>query len=769
VTLGFRKATAIWAAGWGVAWSCWAGAPSPLTLNPLVTESAVAQSPGTTLPTVPAAPVAAPLGRPRVALVLSGGGARGFAHLGVIKVLHEHRVPVDMVWGTSMGAVVGGAYAAGRSTDELQHLVRTIDWDGMFQDRPPRDALSPRRRNEDLVLPSRVEFALGAAGLSLPPSTAGNAALELALARLLPEGLHQRPSQELPIPFGSVASDIVTGAAVNQSTTPVFQALRASLSVPGVFSPVRVNQRLLVDGGLVRNLPVDMARAAGANVIIAVNVGTPLGDDERELASSVGVMRQMLALLTEQNVTQSLSELRPADILITPALGRVGFLAFKEYALAEQEGEAAARQVSDRLRALALTPAQWAQHLASREQQRLAAATPPLPLASVRAAGLEKLDADSLVAQAGLKPGQPVTTEKAYEAATRLYADGLVSRVSVGVRDLANERHLTLDVQEAKWARSRLRLGLEMSSDFRDSSAFSLAGMYVAGPLTRAGTEWRTVARIGSRRELSTELWQPLATGSPWFGSLMLELNGSPSDVYVGNELAARVSWRTYEGTLRLGRRLGEWGELRAGASAGGYTLRTLLPQGEPVLRGKDRHWLAEVRGDTLDSLGFPTSGHLVGLTWRRPFGLEAGEIRNAQMLLQGLKAFRYGVWSGHVYAERSRSTGDASAPVALGGFWRLTGLPINSLRGNTVALGRLVMARELAALPPVLGRAVRAGFSLEAGDVMGPGESLQPGQLRRAGSLFLSGDTRFGPVYLAMGGTGGQPLKFYLFLGPIW
>jgi NTE family protein len=724
----------------------------------------------------PTAPQAAPspspaerAQRPKVALVLSGGGARGFAHLGVIKVLHEHRVPVDMVWGTSMGAVVGGAYAAGRTTDELQTLVRTIDWDGMFADRPPREVLSPRRRDEDLTVPSRVEFSVGLSGLSLPPATAGNAALELALARLLPEGLHQRPSNALPIPFGSVASDILTGAAVDQSATPVFQALRASLSVPGVFSPVRVNQRLLVDGGLVRNLPVDMARAAGADVIIAVNVGTPLGDDERELGSAVGVMRQMLALLTEQNVTQSLSELRAQDILITPALKGVGFLAFKDYVLAEQEGEAAARQVVERLKALSLPPEEWTQHLAAREVQRAAAATPAMPLGSVRATGLEKLDAETLVSQAGLRTGQPVTMEKAYEAATRLYADGLVSRVSVGVRDLANERHLTLDIQEAQWARSRLRLGLEMSSDFRDSSAFTLAGMYVAGPLTRAGTEWRTVARIGSRRELATELWQPLSVGSPWFGSVMLSLNGSPSDVYVGDELAARVSWRTYEGALRLGRRLGEWGEVRAGASLGGYTLRTLLPRGEPVSRGKDRHWLAELRGDTLDSLGYPTSGHLVAITWHQPFGLAEGEPRRSEVLLQGLKAFRRGAWSGHVYAERSRSSGDALAPAALGGFWRLTGQAMDSLRGNTVVLGRLVMARELAALPPVLGRAVRAGFSLEAGDVLDAGESLQASSLRRAGSLFLSADTRLGPVYLAMGGTGGQPLKFYLFLGPIW
>lgn len=748
----------------------WAAATSPPVAAPMRAASAAAL-PVATPPAPSAATPYAPreLARPRIALVLSGGGARGFAHLGVLQVLHEHRVPVDMVWGTSMGAVVGGAYAAGRTTEELRQLVRTIHWDSMFDDRPPRETLSPRRRDEDIVVPSRVEFALGSSGLSLPPSTAGNAALELALARLLPEGLHQQPSQALPIPFGSVATDILNGAAVHQTDTPVFQALRASLSVPGVFAPVRVNNRLLVDGGLVRNLPVETARAAGADIVIAVNVGTPLGDDERELASSVGVMRQMLALLTEQNVTQSLAALRPRDILITPDLAGVGFLAFKAYEKAEKAGEDAARRVAERLQALSLSPEAWAEHLAVRQQARALAAREPLPLGSVTARGVERLDEGTLVARAGLKPGEPVTTEKAYEAATRLYGDGLVSRVTVGVQDLARERHVTLDIQEAQWARSRLRLGLEMSSDFEDSNAFTLAGLYVAGPLTRFGTELRTVARIGSRREFATELWQPLRVGSPWFGSLMVDVQGAPSDVYQNGELVARVSYRSAETTARIGRRLGDWGEFRLGATAGRYSVRPLLPGELPVLRLSQRQVLFELRGDTLDSLGFPTSGHLIGLQWQRPMGTDEGEQRSSRLLIQGLKAFGWGAWSGHVYAERGKATGGAAAPLGLGGFWRLTGQPIESLQGNSVVLGRLVMARELAALPPVLGRAVRAGFSLELGDAVESGERIRLSGMRRAGSLFLSADTRFGPVYLAVGGTGGQPTRVYLFLGPIW
>ena len=142
--------------------------------------------------------------RPKIALVLSGGGARGFAHIGVLRVLREMRVPVDIVVGTSMGAVIGGAYAAGRSAEELEQIVRTTSWDSVLADRPARDALDFRRREEDVLLPSRLEFAITKSGISLPPSAAGNAALEQALSRLLPYGTRNLAVNKLPLPFRSV-------------------------------------------------------------------------------------------------------------------------------------------------------------------------------------------------------------------------------------------------------------------------------------------------------------------------------------------------------------------------------------------------------------------------------------------------------------------------------------------------------------------------------------------------------------------------------------
>ena len=286
--------------------------------------------------------VVKPASRPRIALVLSGGGARAFAHIGVLRALHDLRVPVDLVVGTSMGSVVGGAYAAGASIADLERMARNTDWDRVVADRPAREDLQFRRREEDVLLPSRIEFGVHRDGVTLPPSAAGNAALEKTLGRLIPAGAHDRPVSQLALPFRSVASDLVTGDLVDLVDTPLFLTMRASLAVPGVFAPVRVNSRLVVDGGLVLNLPIDMAHKMGADIVIAVNVGTPLAP-EKNLGSALGVAQQMINILTEQNVQRSIKELGARDVLIAPVMDGFSFLDFRNVEGAMKAGELATR------------------------------------------------------------------------------------------------------------------------------------------------------------------------------------------------------------------------------------------------------------------------------------------------------------------------------------------------------------------------------------------------------------------------------------------
>ena len=299
--------------------------------------------------------------RPRIGLVLSGGGARGIAHIGVLNVLERLRVPVDLVVGTSMGAVVGGAYAAGRTPESLLAFARDTDWDAVLSDRPPRNMLPQRRRSDDLLVPSRIQFGFQDARLRLPTAAAGNQVLQATLLRLLPEGADERPGDSLPVPFNAVATDLKAGTLVEMGAAPLVSAVRSSMSVPGLFAPLKVDGRLLVDGGLVRNLPVEVARAMGADIIIAVNVGTPLSDEER-LATALGITDQMIKILIDQNVRTSLAALGPQDIVITPKMDGIGFTDFKSAETAVAAGEAAAESVAEALAALGVTPEAYLAH-----------------------------------------------------------------------------------------------------------------------------------------------------------------------------------------------------------------------------------------------------------------------------------------------------------------------------------------------------------------------------------------------------------------------
>ena len=711
--------------------------------------------------------------RPRVALVLSGGGARGLAHIGVLKVLRDLKVPVDIVVGTSMGSVIGGAYAAGRSIDDLEAIVRATAWDDVLSDRSTREQSSWRRREEDLILPSRLDFALGRKGLSLPPSAAANFALEEALARLLPAHRREQSAGSLALPFRSLAADLLTGDLVELDTAPLMQALRASLSVPGVFEPVRVQGRLLVDGGLVRNLPVDIARAMGAQVVIAVNVGTPLAPEE-SLRTSLDVAQQMLTLLTEQNVQRSLSELGPSDVLMSPDLKGIGVVDFGQYDRIIRAGAEAARQVAARLALLAVAPPAYA----DLEAQRLAPAGPPdraWPLGSIKVQGAQRIDARTLVAQSGLEAGRPATLEDVRAAAARLHGRGDLARVEAVVTDATSDdgpglrRDVSLRVTEADWAHSRLRLGLELRSDFSDDNAFGVSAMHVASSLNAWGAELRTLVGVGTQRGLSTEWWQPLGAGSPWYASASLGYSAGSRDLFAERRRQLRLGYKALWSSWGLGYRLGEWGDLQLSRTQAAYRVRSLIPEDPSSSLSFSTSSLSlDLTVDTLDPIAFPVRGVLLSAQWSRTKAQSIETRLPSQSQSAAMRAFSQGEWGGHVYGEWARTRG-AAAPLALGGFLRLSGTDPESIEGNTVVLGRLVLARRIGSLPVPFGNAIRAGFSFELGNGFTDGQAIRLTDLKGAGSAFLALDTRFGPLYLGAGATGGRLGTFYIYLGPFW
>ncbi len=742
--------------------------PFAMPLRAFAAACACALQLAAAAPALAAEDAALPAARPRIALVLSGGGARGFAHIGVLRVLRELRVPVDVVVGTSMGSVVGGAYAAGASVADLERIARETDWEQVVADRPPRDVLSFRRREEDVLLPSRIEFGVHRDGVSLPPSAAGNAALEQALGRLLPAGTRDQPVSQLALPFRSVASDLLTGEPVELVDTPLFLTMRASLAVPGVFAPVRIDHRLVVDGGLVRNLPVSTAHAMGADVVIAVNVGTPLAP-EKELGSALGVAQQMLNILTEQNVQRSLKDMQPQDILVAPDLDGITFLDFKDAEKAISAGERAARALAARLAPLAMAAKDYALF----ENRRLAPpalADAALTLAKVDASSTGRINPQALAVQSGLAVGKPATLAQVRHAADTLYGRGDLARVETDITDFDGKRSVLIRATEAPWASSRLRVGLELASDFDDANSFALKLMYVRTSLNSWGAEVRAVMGIGDARDLGVQFWQPLGAGSQWYVAPSLQYGSSSRDLFAAGRRTQRLGYNVRSASFTLGRQLGSWGDLQGGVTRQSAGTRVAIPEqaDSSTERQYDTTQFVRYRVDTLDSLGFPSRGVLLDAALERsPTGGDNGKSL-ARSSVIGMAAVHTENWAGHVYGEWAHAQSGA-APLSLGGFLRLSGTAADSLQGRTIVFGRLVLARRVGALPVTLGGTVRAGFSLETGGGFGQEVTIQSSSRKQAGSAFLSVDTRFGPVYLGGGATRDGNRTMYLFLGPIW
>ena len=332
-----------------------------------------------------AAPVAVPAKAPRIGLALSGGGARGIAHVGVLKVLDELRIPISCMTGTSMGAIVGATFAAGTPPAEMEKIVLAADWNSIFRDKPPRDEIAVRRKIDDYKTLWAPEFGVKDGGLALPKGVIAGVSIESFFRAMTSPALGITDFNKLPIPFRAMATDIETGESVVLGHGSVAQAMRASMSVPGAMAPVEIDGRLLVDGGIADNLPIDEARKLCADVVIAVNISTPpLKRDQ--ITSALTVVGQLINFLGKQTVDEQLKRLGAQDVLIAPDLGDISSVTFERSADAIRIGEQATRAMADSLKRYSLPPEQYAALRATQVAGRQALGT----VDEIRVEGLER-------------------------------------------------------------------------------------------------------------------------------------------------------------------------------------------------------------------------------------------------------------------------------------------------------------------------------------------------------------------------------------------
>ena len=324
--------------------------------------TAAQSPPAATPPAKPAVEAAAGIavpGVPRIGLALSGGGARGLAHVGVLKVLEEMRIPISCISGTSMGAIVGGTYASGRPADEMAKIVVAARWDDLFRDAPPRKEIAVRRKFDDYKTLFKPEFGIKDGGLMLPKGVIAGVSIEAFFRELATPAFGIGDFNKLPIPFHAMATDIETGESVVLDHGSLSQAMRASMSVPGAIAPVEIDGRLLVDGGIANNLPIGEARRMCGDVIIAVNISTPPLKRE-DLTSALSVTAQLINFLGKQTVDEQIRSLGAKDVLISPDLGDISAGSFTRAEDAITIGEKAARAMADKLARYSVTPEQYA-------------------------------------------------------------------------------------------------------------------------------------------------------------------------------------------------------------------------------------------------------------------------------------------------------------------------------------------------------------------------------------------------------------------------
>ncbi len=708
--------------------------------------------------------------RPRVGLVLSGGGARGAAHVGVLKVLDELRIPVDAIAGTSMGAVVGGLYASGMPVADIEKLLRSVNWEDAFKDRPPREELGFRRKQDDREFLVRYALGVTEQGFVLPRGLVQGQKLEQVLRKAsLPVAAIQH-FDRLPIPFRAVATDLETGEPVVIDSGDLVTAMRASMSAPGVFAPVERDGKLLVDGGLTENLPVSIARAMNVDVLIVVDVSFPLYAAD-ELTSPLEVTNQAFAILIRGRTREQRALLGPNDIVIEPPLGRFASIEFARVPQALRAGEIGAREKTAALDKLSLSPDDYVRYLATRNPRDAS-----LPVIQFVRADPRSMEYDPLVkATMSNLIGKPMDADRVRNQLSSLYALDRFESIDYNLIEEDGRAGLELDLRRKSWGPNYVRFGLNLEDNFEGTSRYNAAVRLIATELNPLGAEWLTDLQIGDNPRIFTEFYQPLSLASRYFVAPSIDFE-ERSVFQLGSEgrdLLAEYRVRSLQGGVDVGREISNWGEIRFGIRRGTGRSRVLI--GDPTLpvdtfdRGG---YFARFSYDRLDSIFFPRHGQQFEFEWRgERESIGSDENLNAfassWLVARSFDRHTLILWlSGGTVADSALVRPENF--YSLGGFLNLSGLAPGALAGPHFGIGRLIYQRRVGrGGEGVLNFPAYAGLSFEAGNAWLDSSQASFGDLRKDFSVFFGVDSPLGPVYLATGYDAEEHQKaFYLFLG---
>ena len=703
--------------------------------------------------------------RPKVGLVLSGGAARGLAHIGVLKALEEQGVKIDAIAGTSMGAVVGGLYASGYKIDELEKLALEIDWQQALSDAPPREDVPFRRKQDDrdFLVKQKLSFR-DDGSLGLPLGVIQGQNLALLLESLLAHTSDTRDFDKLPIPFRAVATDIANGEKVVFRKGHLPQVIRASMSIPAVFAPVELDGRLLVDGGMTDNIPLDVARQMGVDIAIVVDIGTPLRG-RKQLNTVVDVLNQSITLMTRRNSEEQLAALKATDVLIQPSLASFGVTDFGRAQEMIDAGYRATRILDARLASLKPAESQDAELNAARAPGQR---TPIIT--AIKVENDSKVDDDVIRYYIRQHIGEPLDLGRLHSDMGTLYGLDYFEQVQYRVAHKGQDHTLVISARGKRSGTDYLRVGLNLSDDMRGSSAFNLGASYRKNGINRLGAEWLTRVQIGDKQELYSEFYQPLDVGSRYFIAPSVVFEAQNVDAVLDNDPVAQYRVERYGMALNVGRQIGNNGEVRFGVGeAWGKADVRIGDQDLPSENFNEGFYSLKYSYDSLDNVYYPHEGKDVSLTLLQFEPSLGSDTRYRQWEFKFDKAMSRGpdtLILGGRYGRTLDDTNVVTSSFLLGGARQLSGFREDAISGQNVSLMRAVYYRRLTPrsyLP--LDFPLYAGGSLERGRAWNNDNEFDSGYINAA-SVFIGFDTPLGPLNFSYGLNDANEQAVYLNLG---
>lgn len=698
--------------------------------------------------------------RPRIGLVLEGGGALGLAHIGVLQWFEQHHIPVDAVAGTSMGGLIGGFYASGMSAQEIDSYIRTINWNKTFRNQTPYRDRSFRRKEDKREYPADLEFGLKD-GVSLPSGFNSGQEVGLILDRVGAPYFALKTFDDLPTPFRCVATDLVSETPRVFDHGSLADALRGTMSLPGVFSPVRENGGIFVDGGVLDNLPVDVARAMGADIVIAVHLQVkPLTPDEK--LSAFGVLQESVSVVISANELESMEK---ADVLISVHTQAYSTLDYEDADKLVQLGVEAAQEKANLLGRFALDEAEWKAFVEARESRRRSTPAPEFvkvvgPGPEV-ARGLEK----------GLKRdvGGPLNYDRLNQDLEAITGLGRFSRAGFQIVQREGQPGLLVRAEEKDYGPPLVNPLIFVDGSDYQNVRFSLGARITLLDLGGFGSEWRNDIIAGSDYSVMSEYYHPFTWSSPFFVAPRMFASTAPFDLYDNDERVASYRDKTAGGGLDFGIAFNRYSQLRVGYQIEHLSFSKQI--GSAYLRSlSGRQGFSRVlyKFDDTDDPTLPRQG-ITAQTRLEFYDGDPGATRHFPLFETQTGFFQRISKPSSIFLLASGGTtfgrDDTGLPqFSLGSPLRLGAYGTNELLTDQYFLVQPGYIRRLTQLSPLLGNNVYAIAAYEIGKTYG--NIFRESNLPNDVNVGILVQTFFGPV--VFGGSVGDAghRKFYFQVG---